>query len=139
MVLPDSLLDKVEDKMQYYNQTCGKTEQLALTEYILSGEIEKHLRKLRRIYYSKNQIMLKSLNKYTDVFKKNTLYETSLIFEVITNLKFDSEIIVKKCKEKGIVIMPSEKLGSIRLCFAGIPQEKISEAVKHLYNVLVEI
>ena len=86
MVLPDSLIEVFEEKMQYYNQTCGKTEQLALTEYILSGNLEKHLRRLRRIYYSKNQLMLKSLKRYPDIFKKITLFETSLIFEIKTNL-----------------------------------------------------
>ena len=139
MVLPDSLIEVFEEKMQYYNQTCGKTEQLALTEYILSGNLEKHLRRLRRIYYSKNQLMLKSLKRYPDIFKKITLFETSLIFEIKTNFKKDSHIIVEKCKEKGIVIMPSKEIGCIRLCFAGIPQEEISNAVNFLYNVLAEI
>jgi len=69
MVIPDSLIEKFDDKMHYYNQTCGKTEQLALTEYILNGELEKHWRRLRRIYYSKNQRMLKITNKYSDIFK----------------------------------------------------------------------
>ena len=32
MVLPKNLMETLREKMKYYNQTCGKTEQLALTE-----------------------------------------------------------------------------------------------------------
>ena len=139
MVLPDSLLEKFRVKMMYYNQTCGKTEQLALTEYLISGNLEKHLRRLRRLYYTKNQLMLKNLNMYPDVFKEVTLFETSLTFLIKTNIRYESKFIVEKCYKKGIVIMPSKESGSFKISFAGIEQEKISYAVNCLYEILVEI
>lgn len=139
MVLPDSLAEIFREKMPFYNQTCGKTEQLALTEYINGGDLEKHLRRLRRLYYNKSQILLKSLKKYPDIFKNATLFETSLTAEIKTSITDESQKICNICEHKGIKIMPSEEGGSIKLCFAGIAQEDIPKAIDSLYKILVII
>lgn len=139
MVLPDSLLGIFKEKLPYYNQTCGKTEQLALTEYISSGALEKHLRRLRRLYYNKSQILLNSLKKYPEIFKSSILYESSLMVEITTTLKLTSEEICKACEKNSIKILPSDKTGGIRLSFAGIESEKISSAIEALYKTLEKI
>ena len=55
-----------------YNQTASKTEQLALAEYIRSGRLERQLRKLRKIYALKSELLLKSLKK---LFSDNAVIE----------------------------------------------------------------
>lgn len=139
MVLPDSLINIFKEKMAYYNQTCGKTEQIALTEYINCGSLEKHLRKLRRVYYFKSQLLIKELQKYPDIFKKIKLLETSLSVFVQTSLKTESGEICRICEKNGIKIMATSTLGEIKLCFAGINQAELSDSIKHLYKVLSKI
>ena len=136
MVLPDFLALKFKERCKYHNQTCGKTEQTALCNYIKSGALEKHLRRLRKLYNSKSKIMLEEIKKRRDVFKSCTLFESSLTVEVETVLGEDSEKICKYALNKGVSVSPAKKRGCIRLSFAGIETENIVSGIERLYNIL---
>lgn len=136
MVLPPFLAEKFQKRYGDYNQTCGKIEQLALMEYIKSGALEKHLRRLRRLYYSKSQLLYSSLRENLSYFKNVTLYESSLILELETNIDAKSEVICSALLKNKIKVMPSNKKGTIKLCFAGIKTGEIDSAVKSLEKCL---
>lgn len=135
MVLPDFLAERFNDRKKYYNQTCGKIEQTALCEYITSGFMEKHLRKLRRLYYAKSQHLCKEIIQKIPQVREILLFESSLTIEVITNLKLKSREIVAFVKEQKIRLLESEKEGAIKLCFAGICDADIPKAVDLLKEV----
>ena len=136
MVLPSEFSKAFNERKRFYNQTCGKTEQLALAEYIKSGALEKHLRKLRRLYYAKSQLLCREIRENIPDVKKVVLYETSLTVELKTNLKENSEEICKRALCKGIKLIPGDNAGDIRLCFAGISEGDIPAAVKCLAEVI---
>ena len=136
MVLPNFLTQKFKELAPYYNQTCGKIEQLALEKYIVTGALEKHLKKLRRLYYSKSQILYKELKENLHSFKKAVLFESSLILELETTLDFESENMCRKALDRGIKLIPSSKSGTLRLCFAGIPEKDIPDSIKLLNKIL---
>ncbi len=131
MVLPDFLAERFKEKRENLNGTCGKVEQLALKEYIVSGAMEKHLKRLRRLYNIKSRILLEELKKYPE-FKKTTLFESSLSVIVETGKETQSHIICKAAEEKGILIMPALNDGEIKLCFGGINSLDIPLAVEIL-------
>lgn len=135
MVLPDFLAGKFRERKKYYNQTCGKIEQMALSEYINNGLLEKHLRKLRRLYYFKSQLLCKEINQKIPFVKEILLYESSLTIEIITNLKVESREIVALAEEYKIKLLKSERPSAVRLCFAGIDTKDIPEAVDALKQV----
>lgn len=138
MVLPPDLSVKLRERKVGYNQTCGKIEQLALAEYILKGALEKQLRKLRRIYYNKSQILCTELkNRIPDCSIK--LYESSLTVELSTQSDIESGIIYSHALNNGIRAIRSEKKGAIKLCFAGIDEEKIPLAIEKLSVILKEL
>ncbi len=139
MVLPQKLTEVFGPKLRFYNQTSGKTEQLALNEYIKSGALEKHLRKLRRLYYLKSQSLVKSLHKHPDIFKNIIIFETSLTALVSTDKKTESTEICRICESFGLKVMPYEKKGVIKLCFAGISESEIAPAVELLSEVMKKI
>lgn len=139
MVLPPYLLKQFTLKSARFNQTCGKIEQLALKEYIESGDLEKHLRKLSRLYYNKSQILCKEIKKYFKGFQKITLYETSLSVVVRTNIMQSSETICKKAELFGVRVMPTNEIGTIKLCFAGINEADIPNGVASLFEALGKI
>ncbi len=131
MVLPDRLAEEFKKRQGVYNQTCGKTEQLALQKYIETGELEKHLRKLRKLYYAKSRYFCKVLK---DVFPKSeiTLYESSITAEINLKSNLDSKEITAMAERLGIRLLPSKNKGSVRLCFAGIPDKDILPAITKL-------
>lgn len=136
MVLPESLLEKFKSRRSDFNQTCGKIEQLALKEYIQSGALEKHLRRLRRLYYNKSQVLIGCLENAISSFKAVTLYESSLAVELETTLNRDSSEICRTAQRAGLRLMKSPYKGCVRLSFAGIAESEIPFAVEELQKIL---
>lgn len=131
MVLPPVLAQKLKARKVGYNQTCGKIEQLALAEYILRGALEKQLRRLRRIYFNKSQILIREL-KAKIPNCKTKLYESSLMVELKTDIDKESDIICDSASKSGIRLIKSHNRGAVRLCFAGISEQNIPDAVTSL-------
>ena len=136
MVLPDFLAEKFKLLSAYYNQTCGKIEQLALEKYIVSGALEKHLKKLRRLYYAKSQLLLSELEENLDFFKSATLYESSLTVKVELNRNFDANKVINETAKNGIKIADFKNKNSLKLCFGGIKSDKIHDGVIYLNKIL---
>ena len=134
MVLPDSLVPKFYERRGIYNQTCGKTEQIALKEYIETGELEKHLRRLRKLYYAKSQDLSRAVKEVIP-YAEITLYESSITAELDLKINTESKDICAAAEKKGIKLLPSRKKGCIRLCFAGIADGDILPAVKLLKEI----
>ncbi len=132
MVLPSYLAEQFRIKGNLYNQTCGKIEQLALEKYILSGSLEKHLRRLRRLYYAKSQILCNELRKNLKLVKNIVLYESSLTIEIETALNIKSNEICNFFLNKGIRLIEADQNGKVKLCFAGISTKEIPAAVSEL-------
>ena len=65
MIIPERFLGVSEEVMKSYNQTCSKTEQLALATYIQRGLLHTHVKKLRKLYSQKMEFAAECL---TDVF-----------------------------------------------------------------------
>ncbi len=136
MILPDSLMEKFKKRRDDFNQTCGKIEQLALKEYIVSSAMEKHLRRLRRLYYNKSQVLISCIEKDISALKSVILFESSLCVELQTVLTFDSKTICDKAESMGIRLMKSQNKGAVRLSFAGIDEALIPQAIVCLSKVI---
>ena len=135
MVLPDFLAKKLHNGSYIYNQTCGKIEQLALEKYIVTGALEKHLKRLRRVYYNKSQLLINELKRNFNNIKSISLFESSLTIE-IEFLQDINEDITKTLLENGVKIANIKNLNTISLCFSGIPLEKIPDGIKWLKKFL---
>lgn len=135
MVLPDFLAHKLHEGSYIYNQTCGKIEQLALQKYIVLGALEKHLKRLRRVYYNKSQLLISEIKSNFENIKSITLFESSLTVEI----KFSKNIkenFTDKLSENGVKIANLKEPDTISLCFGGIPLEKIPDGIKWIKKFL---
>ena len=56
MILPLDILENYKWIKARYSQTSSKIEQLTLTKFMAEGYLEKHLRKIRKLYYKKNAV-----------------------------------------------------------------------------------
>lgn len=139
MVLPEKLNILYAKRSLNYNQTASKTEQLALSEYINQGLLEKHLRKLRRQYAEKSKIMISAINK---IFKDETYFvfnETALNIMVKYKKDLDKEKLYELCESNQININKcnSENFDFI-LSFSGIADENIENGLNEL-NKLIKL
>ena len=136
MVLPPRLSRRYDGRFLAYHQTASKIEQLALASYISQGYLEKHLRRMRKLYAEKSSLLLRALR---DTFGKEaviSLQETSLTVRV-TLPDLQGEKAVEATRENGIRLrVGGEKNESLILGFAGIPTEKIAAGVRALEKCL---
>lgn len=70
MIIPERFRDIAGEVMKNYNQTCSKTEQLALATYMEKGLLHTHVKKLRKLYSQKMELAADCL---TEVFGKNVV------------------------------------------------------------------
>ena len=135
MVLPDRLAGEFSARRGVYNQTCGKTEQIALKNYIETGELEKHLRRLRKLYYAKSRYLCRATQEIMP-FAEITLFESSITAELDFKTDTESTNICSAAAQNGIKLLPAREKGRVRLCFAGIAENDIRPALELLKEVL---
>ena len=136
MVLPTFLAETARARLPMLNQTAGKTEQAALAEYIRTGLLEKHLRRLRRLYAKKSQLLAEALEEVFGSACTYTLHETSLAFAVRFSTDSSGEELCRLAREAGAACrpLPGTEGGApeILLGFSGIAAHKIHEGVEAL-------
>lgn len=135
-VLPDCLLSEYKKKAHLYNQTASKAEQLALAKYIREGQLDKRLRRLRKIYYEKSTALVSALTEFFGDTAKLTVFENSLCIDLV--LPDNGKDITLEAAKHGLRITRktlSDGECTLRLGFAGIPLEDIRPAAELLKNI----
>lgn len=64
MILPRDILEKYSLQKNRYSQTSSKLEQLALSQFMQQGYLEKHLRKIKKAYARKNERIVDFIKKH---------------------------------------------------------------------------
>lgn len=131
MALPDFLLKKYAKVKNNYNQTTSKTEQLALAKYITDGKLEKHLRKARRYYKNKSELMLSTAQKLFNNVKFN---ETSMYIKIPCKIINARDTLYNN----GIKVMNTSDEESINLSFSHINTELIENGLKNINQLQSE-
>lgn len=126
MALPARIAERCAAAARLYDPTAGKAEQLALAEYIVSGGLERHLRRCRKIYLRKSRLLAAELRAaFGDM--DFTILE-SYTAAVIPCA--EPEAAARLAAEAGAAVERWE--GGVALFFAGIPSDDIPAAVSAL-------
>ncbi|QVK19878.1 PLP-dependent aminotransferase family protein [Mycoplasmatota bacterium] len=90
MILPPLLLEKFEQVKFKYSQTASKIEQLALASFMKNGDFERHIRKIKKQYSRKNEIIIEEIKNLNipNLRVIDSKAGTNLLFE------FESESMV---------------------------------------------
>lgn len=131
MILTPELLGRYRQRSAKYNQTASKVEQLALAEYIRAGQMERHLRRLRKLYGAKSEMLLRCLHDAFDGYAEILLHETQLTVTLALHTQESAAVLCRFARENGVRVQPAGD-GSVRLGFAGIPLADIPGAVQCL-------
>jgi len=143
MILPPDLTYAYHEKGSTYNQTSSKIEQLALAAYMRDGWLERQVRRLRKIYARKNQLLLEAIesimkNKVRIIGRESGLH---ILLEVQANVS--PEELAKSAAEAGVRVLPisnyfmEEKRKTpplVLLAYGGIPAKEIVPAVTALHE-----
>ena len=139
MVLPFDLVEKYNRIFKYFICPVSIMVQKMLTTFIESGEFEKHLNRMRKIYSKKRQLLMDMLSERKDITIRGADAGLHLVLEYPKH--YNEEYIVKKAKEKKIKVYGLSSYGtkreipSILLGFATLNDEKIRDGIKLLLEI----
>lgn len=143
MVLPERLKEIYQKFKPDLNQTASKIEQLALADYIRDGQLERHLRRLKKSYCEKSIAIMQVLTynlKPSEEYKIK-LFETSLAYEITINTQLVIDRLKQSLKDEQIAIISAEAengKATVKIGFSGIESENIEYAVKKLCSIISE-
>ncbi len=134
MALPPALMERYRERANRYNQTASKIEQLALSRYVKSGQLERQLRRLRKLYAQKSTALIKALTNAFGSQIEITLQETPLCLILTIKTKKTTQELCALSVQNGVRIMPVQDSGATKIIlgFAGIPLRDIDAAVNRL-------
>lgn len=136
-VLPEALSARFSERAGRYNQTASKAEQLALAKYISDGQLERHLRRLRKQYHEKSLLLCEALQECLPCNINITLLETALTVVVELPFEIDGQTLYRSLLEQGVRIIQGKRCGrSFKLGFSGIPCDKIRPAVEMIADTI---
>lgn len=139
MVLPFDLVEKYNKIFKYFICPVSIMVQKMLTTFIESGEFEKHLNRMRKIYSKKRQLLIDMLSERKDITIRGADAGLHLVLEYPKY--YNEEDIVKKAKEKKIKVYGLSSYGtkreipSILLGFATLSDEKLRDGIKLLLEI----
>ena len=145
MVLPPKLMPVLQQKIAFYNQTASLVEQLTVAHFMADGQLHKQIRKTRKIYARKNQLLLEQLQKVMGDKIRILGKETGLhvLLEVLTDQ--DSQTLTRLAASIGISVTPlsdytyesqaSSAYPLVIMGYGGIHLEQIAPAVRMLNQV----
>ncbi|EGL35908.1 hypothetical protein HMPREF9126_1643 [Parvimonas sp. oral taxon 110 str. F0139] len=98
MVLPFNLVEKYNKIFKFFICPVSIMVQKMLTTFIESGEFEKHLNRMRKIYSKKRQLLMDMLSKRKDITIRGADAGLHIVLEYPKT--YSEEYIIKKAKEK---------------------------------------
>ena len=145
LVLPQSLLPAYSRVKNVYNQTSSSIEQFALAEFIASGNLRRHIKKMRRRYAVKNTLLRSALAKIFGGKISIMAYESGLHIRLAVHTNSTAQLLAQQAAGAGIHILPVSPTTAyadnkpaapeILLSFAGIAEDDIEPALQELQKV----
>lgn len=107
MVLPKSLMEEFNSKLNYLSCTVSTFEQYTLAEFINQGYFERHINRMRNKYKKLRQQLLKALTSHPDHERIKILQQSSglyFLLQIDTNLS-DRDL-QARLRQKGLMLQP---------------------------------
>ncbi|MFA9458315.1 PLP-dependent aminotransferase family protein [Halalkalibacter sp. AB-rgal2] len=144
IVLPPSLMVQYSRKFAVYNQTVSPIIQRAIALFMQSGEFERHIRRMRKLYQRKHQALLRSIEHYMGTQAKIVGEKSGL--HILLKLKGITALeLIERGLKKGVNVYspaqywihpPPEAHSYIMLGFGGLSIDEIENGVRLLASCL---
>lgn len=131
LILPKGIRQEYEKIKRLYNQTASMAEQIALASFLRDGHLNRHIKKMRRLYEDKRKLMYKSLKQVFGNDGEIMLGESGMEMGVKLSRK-GIDVKLDKCNVKVNVVETSENTATFLVSCSKIDIEEIGEAVLKL-------
>ncbi|MCR4567663.1 MAG: PLP-dependent aminotransferase family protein [Pseudobutyrivibrio sp.] len=89
LILPKGTREDYESIKGYYNQTASIAEQIALAQFLRDGHLNRHIKKMRKLYDEKRKLMKSSLEQVFKDDAKVLMGESGMELAVQLHKKYD--------------------------------------------------
>ena len=145
MVLPEHLVDKYVENLNFYSCTVPSFEQLTLAKFISNGYFERHINRMRIYYKKQRDLVIRSLLS-SSIGDNITITEENAGLHFLLKVKTDMSDgdIINAAENEGIKISclseyyydtKRQKSGIIVINYSGIDYDKVEEAIKRLLRI----
>jgi len=146
IVLPTILLGPFLQAKKLVDRGAPTLTQAAVADFITEGHFERHLRRLRKAYGRRRQVLIHTLQsrlagkiQYSDV-------AAGLHVMVYLSQEYDEVEVVRKAAEAGVGVYPGQSYHikkapgpSILLGFSGLNEKEIKEGIRRFATILEQI
>jgi GntR family transcriptional regulator/MocR family aminotransferase len=139
MIIPRKLLPRYKEIKSRYTQSTSKIDQMVLANFMSEGHMAKHIRKIRRVYRKKNELLTRSLlEKFKDrISIINSGSGLHIVCEALTGKSIEK---INSDSQKYMVLINiisrSEDKIIFSLNYSGIALNKIHEFTDVLGKIL---
>ncbi|MFS0590264.1 PLP-dependent aminotransferase family protein [Cytobacillus horneckiae] len=146
IVLPNSLIKNYKEIYQLHNQAVSPIFQRALQQFIHHGDFNRHLRKMRKIYYQKHKTLIEAIDKHFGD-KIKVIGEKAGLHVLLDVKGRNEDELIAKAESIHIKIYSTSSywIGNekkrpslILLGFGGLSNEAIEEGIRQL-NIVWDI
>ncbi len=148
MVLPRTLNRRFNAMDGMYPQTASKLEQLALARLIETGDFDKHIRRLRKLYTRKQKYIESKLSHYLPEEIKIRRIKAGLQMLIALPQSVTEAAMVEACDAMSVKVnglssygisSQKEEKGHLVIGFRGIPGDDIDEGIRRIGDVAKKI
>lgn len=144
LVLPESLLKVYRENISQYDQTASRLHQAALQLFMENGEWERHIRRMRKIYQKKHDLLLETIKSVIGDHAKITGQNAGLHIAIQVNSEKSADELVSIAGQSGVKVYSTsaqwiskqkDDSSVILLGFGGLSEKQIVEGVEILHEV----
>jgi GntR family transcriptional regulator/MocR family aminotransferase len=143
VVLPPSLSSPFLQAKQLIDRGAPTLTQAAVADFINEGHFESHLRRLRKEYGQRRQVLVQALDELLPNAVQYSKAEAGLHVMLYLSPAFDEKTVVQKAASAGVGVYPGAPYHleqspppSILLGFSGLSQDEIRAGVVRLAEAL---
>lgn len=145
MVLPEALMEEYENRLSFYSCTVSNFDQYTLAAFIRGGQLEKHINRMRSLYRSRRDTLIKCIRSQQNFPSVRIMEEDAGLHFL---LRLDTELtdadIVSRCRENGLRVSClgeyyRHNTGCSRtllINYSALEPERIPEAVDRLFGCI---
>lgn len=138
------LIHELESIKRSRNIHTSTLDQGILYEYLISGGLDKYLKRARKEYRAKHDFATQCARKYIPC--RRILGEGGLHIFIELEEDIDARVILEKCCQKGVIFMPGDLFftdgsgrNTFRLGFARLSMEDIEKGIQIIGQTIREI
>jgi GntR family transcriptional regulator/MocR family aminotransferase len=143
MVVPEAMADGIQAALSVTGQFAPLLLQAALSDFMVSGQMARHLRRTRRLYAARRQVFSQQCKELLGEWLTLVSAEAGMQMVGLLRPDFDDAEVALAAAEKGISVAPlsihyrhGAKQRGLVMGYAGTPETAMRRRLMRLHDVL---